>query len=112
MMIPAYSENYLNDAMCAMGDMLDYAVNDCGIEADLFFAQFLSSGIAAQFEHGNPKYVGGMSGVELVNDVLFRTTGQISNAVASASEDKTPEYWAGWSLAYYQWKTRLSCSTR
>ena len=29
-MTPAYEEMYLNDAMRAMGEMLDYAVHDCG----------------------------------------------------------------------------------
>ena len=36
-MTPAYEEMYLNDAMCAMGEMLDYAVHDCGCDGDLFF---------------------------------------------------------------------------
>ena len=107
-MTPAYEEMYLNDAMCAMGEMLDYAVHDCGCSGDLFFTQFLSSGVAEQFERGNPKFVGGMSGVELALEVFRRTTGQIPGADASASEEKSPEYWAGWSLAYYQWKTGMS----
>ena len=45
-MTPAYEEMYLNDAMRAMGEMLDYAVHDCGCSGDLFFTQFLSSGVA------------------------------------------------------------------
>lgn len=106
-MTPAYEETYLNDATCAMGEMLDYAVHDCGCDADSFFTQFLSSGVAEQFERGNPKFVGGMSGVELALEVFRRTTGQIPGVDASASEDKSPEYWAGWSLAYYQWKTGM-----
>ena len=107
-MTPAYEEMYLNDAMCAMGEMLDYAVHDCGCDGDLFFTQFLSSGVAEQFERGNPKFVGGMSGVELALEVFRRTTGQVPDMDASASEEKTQEYWAGWSLAYYQWKTGMS----
>lgn len=106
-MTPAYGEMYLNDAMRAMGEMLDYAVHDCGCDVDLFFTQFLSSGVAEQFERGNPKFVGGMSGVELALEVFRRTTGQVPHADASASEEKSPEYWAGWSLAYYQWKTGM-----
>lgn len=106
-MTPAYEEMYLNDAMCAMGEMLDYAVHDCGCDVDLFFTQFLSSGVAEQFERGNPKFVGGMSGVELALEVFRRTTGQVPDVDASASEEKTQEYWAGWSLAYYQWKTGM-----
>ena len=106
-MTPAYGEMYLNDAMYAMGEMLDYAVHDCGCDGDVFFTQFLSSGVAEQFERGNPKFVGGMSGVELALEVFRRTTGQIPNVDASASEEKSPEYWAGWSLAYYQWKVGI-----
>lgn len=39
-MTPAYEEMYLNDAMCAMGEMLDYAVHDCGCDGDLFSHSF------------------------------------------------------------------------
>ena len=31
-MTPAYGEIYLNDAMRAMGEMLNYAVHDCGCD--------------------------------------------------------------------------------
>ena len=106
-MTPAYAELYLNDAMRAMGEMLDYAVHDCGCDGDLFFAQFLASGVAEQFERGNPKFVGGMSGVELALEVFRRTTGQIPDVDASAYGEKSPEYWAGWSLAYYQWESGM-----
>ena len=106
-MTPAYEEMYLNDAMRAMGEMLDYAVRDCGCDGDSFFTQFLSSGVAEQFERGNPKFVGGMSGVELALEVFRRTTGQIPDVDASAYGEKSPEYWAGWSLAYYQWESGM-----
>lgn len=68
--------------------------------------RFISSGIAARFEKGNPKYVAGMSGVELAEEVLDVTnpTGK-SNRVALQVEEKGREYWAGWILAYYQWIT-------
>ena len=106
-MTPAYEEMYLNDAMRVMGEMLDYAVHDCGCDGDSFFTQFLSSGVAKQFERGNPKFVGGMSGVELALEVFRRTTGQIPDVDASAYGEKSPEYWAGWSLAYYQWESGM-----
>ena len=107
-MTPAYGEIYLNDAMRAMGEMLNYAVHDCGCDGGSFFTQFLSSGVAKQFERGNPKFVGGMSGVELALEVFRRTTGQIPNVDASAYGEKSPEYWAAWSLAYYQWETGMA----
>ena len=33
----------------------------------------ISSGVAAQFERGNPKYVSGMSGTKLVLEVLRKS---------------------------------------
>ena len=36
-MAHAYSESYLDDAMQNLGDMLDYAIVDCGYAPDEFF---------------------------------------------------------------------------
>lgn len=105
MMMHAYSESYLDDAMQNMGDMIEYALCDCGFEPDKFFGYFLTSGIAAKFENGNPKYVVGMSGVELAETVLRECNVQHRLVVASHPDYKGREYWAGWILAYYQWYT-------
>lgn len=102
-MTHAYNEEYLDDAMKNLGDMVDYAVHDCGYEADEFFDLFISSGIARQFENGNPKYVAGMSGVELAQAVLRNTNNSTVFPEPAFSEDYGREYWAGWILAYYQW---------
>ena len=99
----AYSEEYISDAMQNLGDMVDYAVHDCGYEADEFFELFISSGIASLFETGNPKYVAGMSGVELTQAVLRQAKGQSEFPEDTFSEAYGREYWAGWILAYYQW---------
>jgi hypothetical protein len=56
-----------------LGDMFDYAVNDCGYDAGEFFTHFIVSGVAAAFEKGNPKYVAGLSGPELASKVVYRT---------------------------------------
>ena len=103
-MTNAYSELYLDDAMENLGSMVDYAVGECGLLPDEFMNHFISSGIAARFEKGNPKYVAGMSGVELAELVLDITnpTGK-SSRVTLQVEEKGREYWAGWILAYYQW---------
>lgn len=105
MMMRAYSESYLDDAMQNMGDMIEYALCDCGFEPDEFFGYFLTSGIAAKFENGNPKYVVGMSGVELAETVLRECNVQHRLVVASHPDYKGREYWAGWIVAYYQWYT-------
>jgi DNA-binding transcriptional regulator YiaG len=104
-MTRAYEETYLDDAMNNLGDMFDYAAGDCGYDSEDFFDCFIVSGVAGAFERGNPKYVAGLSGPELASEVIFRTYGTRPDAAPSEAMDKSPEYWAGWSLAYYQWYT-------
>ncbi len=103
MMMTAYNELYLDDAMTNLGDMVEYAVCDLGFEPDEFFGWFISSGIAAKFEHGNPKYISGMSGIELAEAVLSATNIKYEKKTPSSVDYKGREYWAGWILAYYQW---------
>ncbi len=104
-MTNAYSELYLDDAMHNLGDMVEYAVLDCGYDPDEFFGWFISSGIAAKFEKGNPKYITGMSGAELAEAVL-KATGIASPGIVPSHPDyKGREYWSGWIYAYYQWQS-------
>ena len=104
-MISAYSELYLDDAMNNLGDMVEYAVCDLGFDPDEFFGWFISSGISSKFEKGNPKYIAGMSGFELAEAVLSNTNVSYQRREPSYFDFKGREYWAGWILAYYQWKT-------
>ncbi len=104
-MMRAYEETYLNDAMNNLGDMFDYAVNDCGYDPEEFFGHFIVSGVAEAFEKGNPKYIAGLSGPELASEVIYRTTHSREATPSAENIDKSPEYWAGWILAYYQWHT-------
>lgn len=99
----AYSESYLDDAMDNLGSMLDYAVVDCGFDADEFFQWFMVSGVAHGFESGNPRFITGMSGVELASEVHRRVFGEYLQQAPTQALDKSRAYWAGWSLAYYQW---------
>lgn len=103
MMMTAYNELYLDDAMNNLGDMVEYAVCDLGFEPDEFFDWFISSGIASRFEKGNPKYIAGMSGIELAEAVLAATNVKYEKRSPSYTDNKGREYWAGWILAYYQW---------
>ena len=65
MMIRAYDKFFLPCVMKNLGFTVDFAVNGCGVSADIVAA-----------------------------DSFVRF-------------DRTPEYWAGWILAYYQWETNL-----
>lgn len=105
MMMSAYNELYLDDAMSNLGDMVEYAVCDMGYAPDQFFEWFISSGIADKFEKGNPKYVAGMSGFELAEAVLTTTNIKYEKIEPTHIEFKGREYWGGWILAYYQWFT-------
>lgn len=109
-MIHAYSEIYLDDAMQNLGDMTDYAINDCGYVPDEFFSWFINSGIATKIENGNPKYVTGMSGIELAREVVFLITGRYPTKERIIRDFASREYWAGWILAYYQWFSGLKFS--
>lgn len=102
-MTHAYNELYLDDAMNNLGDMVDYAVCDLGFDADEFIGWFISSGVASCFEKGNPKYVTGMSGVELTDYVLISTNVNYKKTKPTYKNYKDKEFWAGWILAYYQW---------
>lgn len=105
MMTTAYNELYLDDSMNNLGDMVDFAVRDLGFDPDEFFGWFISSGIASKFEKGNPKYITGMSGYELAEEVLKETNVTYKKQEPSYVDFKGREYWAGWILAYYQWET-------
>ena len=102
-MTRAYSELYLSDAKKTLGAMFDYAVNDCGYDIDFFASLFLGSGCAKQFETGNAAYISGMSGVELARKVIEYAYPGEKTAADTQPSNKSPEYWAGWALADYQW---------
>lgn len=106
-MTHAYAETYLSDAMLGLAGAFDYAINDCGLSAGLFADFFAASRIAELFGQGSPKYVCGMSGQELVCDIMNQTgwAGLLDMPPAVMRANATPQYWAGWSLAYCQWAT-------
>lgn len=106
----AYNRLYLEDAMNNLGTMLDCAVNAAHCDLLVFYEMFLSSGVASQMEVGNPRYLSGMSGMELMQLVLKKSSDKTVPVVDYAPFDRTPEYWAGWALAYYQWHSAYSFS--
>jgi DNA-binding XRE family transcriptional regulator len=91
--------------------MMDFAVNDCDLDGDIYLHMFTSSGMAQQFEHGNPKVVAGMSGIELATETIRITTGSAPVISPAEIDYRTAEYWGGWALARYQWYTAKSFSS-
>ena len=105
MTIRAYNELYLNDAIKNLANAFDYAINVCKLEADWFMKLFVQSKISVQFERGNPAIISGKSGEELVRDILSEVYPNEKLPFPTFSEGRTPEYWAGWALAQYQWSS-------
>lgn len=104
-MTHAYDKKYLDDAMHNLGEAMDFAQSVCHLEPEEFLGMFITSGIAGQFGKGVPKYVSGMSGTELVLEVLHKTGILAENIKPQTEYTYTPEYWCGWILAYFQWYT-------
>ena len=107
-MIHAYDNQYLDDAMRCLGEAMDYAANGCQMNMDSFLELFIGTGYAEQFAAGVPKYVSGVSGTELVMDVLTKSGMGMDFPQARIDYDCSLEYWSGWILAYYQWYTGRS----
>ena len=104
-MIHAYDKIYLSKAQSNLASMFDFAVYDLKENLSLFYQKFLQSKICSRFERGESAVIAGRSGVELALDVM-------ENAALAEKyrpvANRSPEYWCGWALAYFQWLTNLS----
>lgn len=107
-MIGAYDKNYLEKARATLGRMLGFAAYDLELDIKEFFDRFIVSGIANAFENGDSKTIAGKSGVELAYEVMEKTGEDVRNIKPRYTANRSEEYWTGWALAYYQWKTSLS----
>lgn len=102
-MIHAYQEIYLSKAQAVLGEAFDYAINICNISGDNFIKQFVVSSVCKRLENGEPLYLAGKSGIELVRDIIAESTGKEINVEPVDRFNRSPEYWIGWAVAYYQW---------
>lgn len=103
----AYSELYLEDAMRNMGEMTEYAKDGCGVSLDVLFHAFTVSGYARRWEMGDPAVISGMSGTELCCRILQKCGMETITASPALIRYETDDvYWAGYFLAFYQWKKR------
>ena len=105
-MTRAYQQSYVTEAQQNLAVMFDYAINALHYDGDTFFLYFIQSGIAEKFEHANPKYIVGMSGIELSHCVLAKVGLEIPEQMPFFSEQGA-EFWLGWVMAYYQWYSGL-----
>jgi len=103
--IRAYDELYLSGAQNILGHAVDFAVMTLAIEPAVFGDALAVSASGKQFAQGNPRYVAGMNGCEFAREVLDDVKISYPDVDDAMYLDKSPEYWAGWALAYYQWST-------
>lgn len=103
MMIRAYREIYLSKAQSVLGDAFDYALNVCNLQGEHFVKQFVASSVSRRMENGEPTFLTGKSGIEIVRDVVRETTGEEIKADPEENLGRSCEYWIGWAVAYYQW---------
>lgn len=107
MTIYAYSEDYLWEVRENLAEMMEYAIYSLEFTGEIFLKLFNSSGLAREIEGGNPKYLVGMSGVELARTVVERTYGRYWEVEKKEYGSYSPEYWGMWSLVYYQWHSQM-----
>lgn len=99
-MIHAYNEKYLYLARKQLASMFDYAVNGVGVKLESFYITFLISDISKKIQRGDSSTIAGKSGVELAMELL-NTNAEFEMDVNA----RTPEYWLGYYLSFYQWYT-------
>ena len=102
-MIHAYQEIYLSKAQSVLGDAFDYAVNTCDIPGSDFVKLFIASSVSKRMENGEPAYLAGKSGIEIVREIVAETKGQELQIEPQEHFGRSKEYWIGWAVAYYQW---------
>lgn len=102
-MTRAYQEIYLSKAQSVIGDAFDYAVNTCEIPGTDFVKLFIASSVSKRMENGEPAYLAGKSGIEIVREIVAETKGQELQIEPQEHFGRSKEYWIGWAIAYYQW---------
>ncbi len=104
-MTHAYQEIYLSKAQSVLGDAFDYAVNTCGISGNDFVKLFIVSSVSRRMENGEPTCLAGKSGIEIAVEIVAETKGQELQIEPQEHFGRSKEYWIGWAIAYYQWRS-------
>lgn len=103
MTIHAYPEIYLDNVQSSLGDMFHYAVNVCNFDGENFIKLFITSSVSKKIENGEPSYLCGKSGIELLLETVKETANKDILVEIEEQYSRSKEYWIGWAIAYYQW---------
>ena len=109
-MIHAYSELYLEEMQGDMGLVFDLAVNVLHYDINEFNEIFINSTIAKKIEYGDSSVLAGKSGIEMLYDILDERGDKYRDIQQEDIDiwSRSPQYWVGWILCYYQWYTAIS----
>lgn len=99
----AYSEMYIDDFQQTFGAMFQYVERDLEMNPVDFYQLFLKSRVSYGIENGNPRYLAGMSGVELARETIWQTRHEYLEILPKFYGDCGLWYWTGFVLSYYQW---------
>lgn len=105
-----YPISRLENTKNNLGFYFDYAINTLGITPSEITQYFITSSVSKEIERGNPRYIDGKSGVELVLDTMFELNKSVDYNKDFSVSNTSKEYWAGLALAYLQWGTNRSFS--
>jgi len=108
MMTHAFQEIYLSKAQSVLGDIFDYAINICNFSGKNFINMFVTSSASIKLENGEPKYIAGKSGIEILEEIIEETKGIKKEINPQERFDRSKEYWIGWVICYYQWYSSRS----
>ncbi|MEG1848060.1 MAG: hypothetical protein RR238_06265 [Lachnospiraceae bacterium] len=72
-----------------------------------FFSGLSAVVLLPKLKTETPKYIAGMSGVELAREIVFHTMDSYPGEERVIKDFAGREYWAGWILSYYQWYSSL-----
>lgn len=103
----SYNRTYLYGAKKNLANCFDYAINDQKINGAHFFSVFVNSEYSKLFAEGNPGIIAGMSGTELAMNILTDKMQIRDFKQKVVKEYRTREYWLGYYLAEYQWKSGM-----
>lgn len=104
----AYDETLIYKARLCMAWMLNYAVYEVNMPLEDFYQLFLDSSFSDKFAAGDSSTIAGKSGPEIAYAVLKEKGYEIEYREPEYMVDRTPEYWVGWALSYYQWYRNIS----
>ncbi len=91
-------------------EAVDFALCDQGLTPAELTAILSNALEMNQFERGTPRVVCGMAGDELARDIIAHVGLTPVECRETYPFDRSPQYWAGWVLAYAQWMCSLGFS--